>query len=177
MPLRIERRQYAEMFGPTVGDQIRLGDTDLLIEVERDLIAENGGYGNEIKFGGGKVIRDGMGQSPKAADDEALDLIITNATILDAKTGILKADIGIKGGRIIGIGTVGIEPGIQVSDIRTHEAPQIGVGECIGHSYFGSIAGDKWCQEFYTVLIITSGIRQIPGRIVGRCTIALGINS
>jgi urease subunit alpha len=69
------------MYGPTVGDQVRLGDTELFIEVERDLIAENGGYGNEIKFGGGKVIRDGMGQSPLALDAECLDLIITNATI------------------------------------------------------------------------------------------------
>ena len=66
MPLLISRRAYAEMFGPTVGDQVRLADTDLWIEVERDLIAENGGYGNEVKFGGGKVIRDGMGQSPLA---------------------------------------------------------------------------------------------------------------
>ena len=63
MSLRLSRRQYAEMYGPTVGDQVRLGDTELLIQVERDLIAENGGYGNEIKFGGGKRIRDGMGQS------------------------------------------------------------------------------------------------------------------
>ena len=70
MSLKLTRRQYAEMYGPTTGDQVRLGDTDLFIEVERDLIAENGGYGNEIKFGGGKVIRDGMGQSPLALDEE-----------------------------------------------------------------------------------------------------------
>ena len=100
------------MFGPTVGDQVRLGDTDIFIEVERDLIAENGGYGNEIKFGGGKVIRDGMGQSPLATHNDTLDLIITNATILDAKQGIIKADIGIKDGRIVGIGHGG-NPGIQ----------------------------------------------------------------
>ncbi len=112
MPLQFDRKQYAEMFGPTVGDQVRLGDTEIFIEVERDLIAENGGYGNEIKFGGGKVIRDGMGQSPLATDSEALDLIITNATILDAKQGVIKADIGIKAGRIVGIGHGG-NPGIQ----------------------------------------------------------------
>ncbi len=107
MSLSFERNQYAEMFGPTVGDQVRLGDTNLLIEVERDLIAENGGYGNEVKFGGGKVIRDGMGQSPKALSSESLDLVITNATILDAKQGVIKADIGIKDGRISGIGHAG----------------------------------------------------------------------
>jgi urease subunit alpha len=112
MSLEFDRKQYAEMFGPTVGDQVRLGDTELFIEVERDLIAENGGYGNEIKFGGGKVIRDGMGQSPLATHKDTLDLIITNATILDAKQGVIKADIGIKDGRIVGIGHGG-NPGIQ----------------------------------------------------------------
>ena len=65
MPLKLSRRQYAEMFGPTVGDRVRLADTDLFVQVERDLVAEGGGYGNEIKFGGGKVIRDGMGQSQR----------------------------------------------------------------------------------------------------------------
>ena len=109
---KIPRRQYAETYGPTTGDQIRLADTELFIEVERDLIAENGGYGNEIKFGGGKVIRDGMGQSPTATCDESLDLVITNALILDATLGIIKADIGIKHGRIVGIGHGG-NPGIQ----------------------------------------------------------------
>jgi urease subunit alpha len=107
MPLHLSRRQYAEMFGPTVGDQVRLADTDLFIQVERDLIAELGGYGNEVKFGGGKVIRDGMGQSPLALDAESLDLVITNALILDAVAGVIKADVGIKGGRIVGIGHAG----------------------------------------------------------------------
>ena len=112
MPLRLNRKQYAEMFGPTVGDQVRLADTDLFIEVERDLIAEGGGYGNEVKFGGGKVIRDGMGQSCLAKDSESLDLVVTNALILDARLGVIKADIGIKHGRIAGIGHAG-NPGIQ----------------------------------------------------------------
>ncbi len=112
MALNLSRRQYVEMFGPTVGDQVRLADTDLLVEVERDLIAEGGGYGNEIKFGGGKVIRDGMGQSPTASDTESLDLVITNALILDPILGIIKADIGVKHGRIVGIGHAG-NPGIQ----------------------------------------------------------------
>jgi urease subunit alpha len=105
--VKLSRHQHASMFGPTVGDQVRLADTDLFIEVERDLIAEHGGYGNEVKFGGGKVIRDGMAQSPLALDAECLDLVITNATIIDAVQGIVKADIGIKHGRIAGIGHAG----------------------------------------------------------------------
>ena len=105
--MKLTRALYAEMFGPTVGDQVRLADTDLFIEVERDLIAENGGYGDEVKFGGGKVIRDGMGQSPLATDAESLDLVITNALILDAVQGVIKADIGIKHGRIVGVGHAG----------------------------------------------------------------------
>jgi urease subunit alpha len=112
MPLKLSRRQYAEMFGPTVGDRVRLADTDLFVQVERDLVAEGGGYGNEIKFGGGKVIRDGMGQSPTALDKDCLDLVITNALILDPLLGIIKADIGIKHGLIVGIGHAG-NPGIQ----------------------------------------------------------------
>ena len=101
------RRNYAGTFGPTVGDQIRLADTELFIEVERDLVIEGGGYGNEVKFGGGKVIRDGMAQSPLALDADSLDLVITNALILDAAHGVIKADIGIKSGRIVGIGHAG----------------------------------------------------------------------
>ncbi len=112
MSLKLSRRQYAEMFGPTTGDRIRLADTELFVQVERDLIAEGGGYGNEVKFGGGKVIRDGMGQSSTALDAEALDLIITNALIIDPVLGVIKADIGIKHGLIVGIGHGG-NPGIQ----------------------------------------------------------------
>ncbi|MES2923379.1 MAG: urease subunit alpha [Verrucomicrobiota bacterium] len=101
------RDNYAGMFGPTIGDRVRLADTELFIEVERDLVAEAGGYGNEVKFGGGKVIRDGMAQSPVALDADSLDLVITNAVILDAAQGVIKADIGIKRGRIVGIGHAG----------------------------------------------------------------------
>lgn len=118
MSLEFTRRQYAEMFGPTVGDQVRLADTELFIEVERDLIAESGGYGNEVKFGGGKVIRDGMGQSPLATGADCLDLVLTNATILDPILGIIKADIGVKNGRIAGVGHAGnplIQSGISDS--------------------------------------------------------------
>ena len=103
MSLEMDRRQYVDMFGPTKGDRIRLADTEILIEIEKDLAT----YGDEVKFGGGKVIRDGMGQSPKATRREgALDLVITNAVILDS-WGIVKADIGIRQGRICGIGKAG----------------------------------------------------------------------
>jgi urease subunit alpha len=103
MTLRIPRRQYADLFGPTVGDRVRLADTELLIEVERDLTV----YGDEVKFGGGKVIRDGMGQSARAVTaDGVLDLVITNALILD-HWGIVKADIGVRDGRIVGVGKAG----------------------------------------------------------------------
>ncbi|HUA55912.1 MAG TPA: urease subunit alpha, partial [Candidatus Sulfotelmatobacter sp.] len=107
MSFRIERGAYAAMFGPTVGDRIRLADTDLIIEVERD----HAHYGEEVKFGGGKVIRDGMGQSQLARSQGAVDTVITNAVILD-HAGIVKADIGIKDGRIAAIGKAG-NPDIQ----------------------------------------------------------------
>lgn len=112
MSQSLNRRQYAEMFGPTVGDRVRLADTELFIQVERDLITESGGIGDEVKFGGGKVIRDGMGQSSTATDAESLDLVITNALVLDAVQGVVKADIGVKHGRIVGLGHAG-NPGIQ----------------------------------------------------------------
>jgi len=105
----MSRRAYAEMFGPTVGDKVRLGDTEIIIEVEKDFAC----YGEEVKFGGGKVIRDGMGQGQGCAAD-VVDCVITNALILD-HWGIVKADIGIKNGRIIAIGKAG-NPDIQ-SDI------------------------------------------------------------
>lgn len=107
MTYRMERRAYAETFGPTVGDRVRLADTELFIEVEQDLTT----YGDEVKFGGGKVIRDGMGQSPISNADGAVDVVITNALILDW-WGIVKADIGIKDGRIFKIGKAG-NPYIQ----------------------------------------------------------------
>ncbi|BAZ41654.1 urease, alpha subunit UreC [Calothrix sp. NIES-4101] len=107
MPYRMSRRAYAETFGPTVGDKIRLADTELFIEVDRDFTT----YGDEVKFGGGKVIRDGMGQSPISNADGAVDTVITNAVILDW-WGVVKADIGIKDGKIFKIGKAG-NPYIQ----------------------------------------------------------------
>ncbi|MBV9104485.1 MAG: urease subunit alpha [Verrucomicrobia bacterium] len=109
--MKISRHAYAEMFGPTTGDRVRLADSELFIEIERDFTV----YGEEVKFGGGKVIRDGMGQSQRTSKD-AVDTVITNAVILD-QSGIVKADIGIKSGRISAIGKAGnpdIQPGITI---------------------------------------------------------------
>ncbi|MDF1727456.1 MAG: urease subunit alpha [Sulfitobacter sp.] len=129
MPATISRADYAAMFGPTVGDRLRLADTDLIIEVERDLTAEAAGraqtggsgdnalvYGEEVKFGGGKVIRDGMGQSQVTRAGGAVDTVITNALIIDW-TGIIKADVGLKSGRITRIGKAGnpdTQPGVDI---------------------------------------------------------------
>lgn len=113
MPANIPRSDYAAMYGPTTGDRVRLADTDLIIEVERDL---TGPYGEEVKFGGGKVIRDGMGQAQTTRAGGAVDTVITNALILDW-TGIYKADVGLKDGRILAIGKAGnpdTQPGVTI---------------------------------------------------------------
>src|SRR5215467_7737752 len=109
MSSKMTRGAYAQMFGPTVGDRVRLADTDLVIEVEKDFTT----YGEEVKFGGGKVIRDGMGQSQISNKQGAVDTVITNALILD-HGGIVKADVGIKDGRIAAVGKAG-NPDIQPS--------------------------------------------------------------
>jgi urease subunit alpha len=112
MATRISRSVYADMFGPTTGDRVRLADTDLIIEVERDFTI----YGEEVKFGGGKVIRDGMGQGQATNREGAADTVITNALILD-HWGIVKADVGLKDGRISAIGKAGnpdIQPGVTI---------------------------------------------------------------
>ena len=102
----MDRATYAQMFGPTTGDRVRLADTDLWLQVEKDFTR----YGDEVKFGGGKVIRDGMGQSQRG-DAQSMDVVITNALILD-HWGVVKADVGIKHGRIIAIGKAG-NPDVQ----------------------------------------------------------------
>ncbi|MFL1461921.1 urease subunit alpha [Roseococcus sp. DSY-14] len=112
MPARLSRHAYAGMYGPTTGDRVRLADTDLIIEVERDLTT----HGEEVKFGGGKVIRDGMGQSQATRADGAMDTVITNALILD-HSGIWKADVGLRDGRIAAIGKAGnpdTQPGVDI---------------------------------------------------------------
>ncbi|MDT8990794.1 urease subunit alpha [Curvibacter sp. APW13] len=112
----IDRRAYAEIFGPTVGDRVRLADTDLLIEVEKDYTLAAGSYGEEVKFGGGKTIRDGMAQSQRTRAEGVVDTVLTNALILD-HWGIVKADIGLKDGRIAAIGKAGnpdTQPGVDI---------------------------------------------------------------
>ncbi|MBX4991582.1 urease subunit alpha [Rhizobium binae] len=112
MPYKISRAAYAGMFGPTTGDKVRLADTELFIEIEKDFTT----YGEEVKFGGGKVIRDGMGQSQVTRADGAVDTVITNAVIVD-HSGIYKADIGLKNGRIAAIGKAGnpdMQPGVNI---------------------------------------------------------------
>jgi urease subunit alpha len=112
MPNKMNRAAYAQMFGPTVGDKVRLADTDIVIEVEKDYTT----YGEEVKFGGGKVIRDGMGQSQRSRSEGAVDTVITNALILD-HWGIVKADIAIKDGRIAAIGKAGnpdVQPNVTI---------------------------------------------------------------
>ncbi|NDE92485.1 MAG: urease subunit alpha, partial [Betaproteobacteria bacterium] len=120
----ISKRAYAEMFGPTVGDRVRLADTDLLVEVEQDFTLKAGGYGEEVKFGGGKTIRDGMAQSQRTRDGAgtgaqasgSVDTVMTNALIID-HWGIIKADIGLRDGRIVAIGKAGnpdTQPGVDI---------------------------------------------------------------
>jgi urease subunit alpha len=136
---RISRSAYAEMFGPTTGDKVRLGDTELFIEVEADHTI----YGEEVKFGGGKVIRDGMGQSQVSNADGAADTVITNALILD-HWGIVKADIGIRAGRISGIGKAGnpdVQPGVTIiigpgTEIIAGEGHIITAGGVDSHIHF-----------------------------------------
>src|SRR6195256_3990798 len=112
MPMKISRAAYADMFGPTTGDKVRLADTDLIVEVEKDFTV----CGEEVKFGGGKVIRDGMGQGQASRAEGAVDTVITNALIID-HTGIVKADVGLRDGRIVGIGKAGnpdVQPGVDI---------------------------------------------------------------
>ncbi|MDZ3991579.1 Urease subunit alpha [Pseudomonas sp. Teo4] len=135
---RISRRAYADMFGPTVGDRVRLADTALWVEVEKDFTI----YGEEVKFGGGKVIRDGMGQGQMLAA-EAMDLVLTNALIID-HWGIVKADIGVKHGRIAAIGKAGnpdVQPGVTVpvgpgTEVIAAEGKIVTAGGIDSHIHF-----------------------------------------
>ena len=139
MPQKMSRAAYADMFGPTVGDKVRLADTELIIEVEKDFTI----YGEEVKFGGGKVIRDGMGQSQVTRAQGAVDTVITNALILD-HWGIVKADIGITGGRITKIGKAGnpdIQPGVDIivgpgTEVIAGEGKIITAGGFDAHIHF-----------------------------------------
>ena len=168
MSLNIPRKQYADLYGPTVGDRIRLADTELIIEVERDLTT----YGDEAKFGGGKVLRDGMGQSPRATRaGGALDLVITNAVIVD-HTGIIKADIGIRDGKIVGIGKAGnpdlmegVTPGMVVgagTEAIAAEGKIVTAGAIDSHIHF-------ICPQIITEAV-TAGITTLIGGGTGPAT-------
>src|SRR5258705_13257577 len=162
MPNKMNRAAYAQMFGPTVGDRVRLADTDIIIEVEKDYTT----YGEEVKFGGGKVIRDGMGQSQRSRDEGAVDTVITNAVILD-HWGIVKADVGIRDGRICGIGKAGnpdIQPGVDIvigpgTEIIAGEGRIVTAGGIDSHVHW--ICPPPCDKELYSR--ITTILRPGPG--------------
>ncbi len=139
----IPKRAYADMFGPTVGDRVRLADTGLVIEVEKDYTLAAGGYGEEVKFGGGKTIRDGMAQSQRTRAEGAVDTVLTNALIVD-HWGIVKADIGLKDGRIVAIGKAGnpdTQPGVDIvigagTEIISCEGNIVTAGGIDSHIHF-----------------------------------------
>ncbi|MBC5783886.1 urease subunit alpha [Ramlibacter sp. USB13] len=139
----IPRRAYADMFGPTKGDRVRLADTELVIEVEEDYTLRAGGYGEEVKFGGGKTIRDGMAQSQRTRAEGAMDTVLTNALLLD-HWGIVKADIGLKDGRIAAIGKAGnpdTQPGVDIvigpgTEIISCEGTIVTAGGIDSHIHF-----------------------------------------
>jgi urease subunit alpha len=168
----ISRREYAELFGPTAGDRVRLGDTSLWAEVERDLLVP----GDECVFGGGKTLRDGLGtHGGVTAADGALDFVITNVLVIDAVLGIVKADIGIKDGRIVGVGKAGnpqvmdgVDPGMVVganTDVRSAEGMIATAGAIDVHVHFDS-AG--LCEE-----AIASGVTTMIGGGLGPVTVGI----
>ena len=125
MTLEIPRRRYVDLYGPTAGDRIRLADTELVVEVERDLLR----HGDEVVFGGGKSARDGMGQASGARRSGSLDLVITNAVVMDPVLGILKADIGVRDGRIVGVGNAGNPDVMDGVDMVVSSSTEVVAGE------------------------------------------------
>jgi urease subunit alpha len=173
MSTKITRQAYAEMFGPTTGDRLRLADTDLIIEVEKDHTI----YGEEVKFGGGKVIRDGMGQSQRISA-ETVDTVITNALIVDAVTGIIKADIGLKDGRIAAIGKAGnpdIQPGVTIvigpgTEVIAGEGMIVTAGGIDSHIHF--ICPQQIDEALYSgvTTMIGGGTGPATGTFATTCT-------
>src|SRR5262245_29745702 len=172
MPKRVSRQAYVELFGPTVGDRVRLGDTELWAEVERDYLVR----GDERVCGGGKTLRDGLGvHGGVTAGDGALDFVITNALLIDAVQGIVKADIGIKDGRIVGVGKAGnpqimdgVDPALVVganTDVKSAEGMIATAGGIDVHVHFDS-AG--LCEE-----AIASGITTMLGGGLGPVTVGI----
>ncbi|MFN3267063.1 MAG: urease subunit alpha, partial [Deinococcales bacterium] len=173
--MKLSRRQYAELYGITTGDRLRLADTDLLIEVEHDYTV----YGEEVKFGGGKVIRDGLGQSQRTRADGAPDLVITNALILD-HWGIVKADVGIRDGRICAIGKAGnagiqdgVTPGLEIgasTEIIAGEGHILTAGGIDTHIHF--IAPQQAWEALYSGIttMIGGGTGPTAGTSATTCT-------
>jgi len=173
MSTKITRQAYAEMFGPTTGDRLRLADTELIIEVESDHTI----YGEEVKFGGGKVIRDGMGQGQRVSA-ETVDTVITNALIVDAVTGIIKADIGLKDGRIAAIGKAGnpdIQPGVTIvigpgTEVIAGEGMIVTAGGIDSHIHF--ICPQQIDEALYSgvTTMIGGGTGPATGTFATTCT-------
>src|SRR5215470_10558565 len=173
MPHTMSRAAYAQMFGPTVGDKVRLADTDLIIEVEKDFTT----YGEEVKFGGGKVIRDGMGQSQRSRGEGAVDTVVTNALILD-HWGIVKADIAIKDGRIAAIGKAGnpdVQPDITIvigpgTEVIAGEGKIITAGGIDTHVHF--ICPQQFDEALYSGLttLMGGGTGPAAGTTATTCT-------
>ncbi|MFE1572038.1 urease subunit alpha [Comamonas odontotermitis] len=165
----MEKRAYAETYGPTVGDRVRLADTDLVIEVEQDFTLRAGGYGEEVKFGGGKTIRDGMAQSQRSRAQGAMDTVLTNALIID-HWGIVKADIGLKDGRIAAIGKAGnpdTQPGVDIiigpgTEIISCEGSIVTAGGIDTHIHF---IAPQQIEE-----ALTSGVTTMIGGGTGPAT-------
>ncbi|MBS3652519.1 urease subunit alpha [Pseudaminobacter sp. 19-2017] len=173
MPYRIARAAYADMFGPTTGDRLRLADTELIIEVERDFTV----YGEEVQFGGGKVIRDGMGQSQATRAEGAVDTVITNALIVD-HWGIVKADIGIKDGRISGIGKAGnpdVQPDVDIvvgagTEAIAGEGRIVTAGAIDTHVHFISPQQVEEALAAGTTTMVGGGTGPATGSVATNCT-------
>jgi urease subunit alpha len=173
----ISRRAYAEIFGPTVGDRVRLADTDLVIEVERDYTLAAGSYGEEVKFGGGKTIRDGMAQSQRTNARGAVDLVLTNALVLD-HWGIVKADIGIVGGRIARIGKAGnpdTQPGVDIvigpgTEVLSCEGSIVTAGAIDSHIHFISPQQIEEALASGTTTMLGGGTGPATGTFATTCT-------
>ncbi|WP_332814901.1 urease subunit alpha [Ramlibacter sp.] len=173
MPFRISHRAYADMYGPTTGDRVRLADTDLLVEVERDFTV----YGEEVQFGGGKVTRDGMGQSQATRAEGAVDTVITNALIID-HWGIVKADIGIRDGRICGIGRAGnpdVQPDVDIvigagTEAIAGEGKIVTAGAVDTHIHFISPQQIEEALAAGTTAMVGGGTGPATGSVATNCT-------
>ncbi len=172
----LSRKRYAELYGPTVGDKIHLADTGLVLEVEADL----GTYGDEATFGGGKVLRDGMGQMPGAYDAEALDLVITGVVLLDAKSAVTKCDVGIKHGRIVGLGKAGnprtmagVTPGMIVgvtTEVLSGEGHVLTAGAIDAHVHFICPQQAEEAIASGVTTLIGGGTGPATGTLATTCT-------